>query len=96
MNEECEELKLVTDLLEDKSIPFQVHSVFYDDYNLKKYYSHHTVFIPDKENFKYLISMDEPFVGYRFAKGKDPNSRFDKDIDDIKKEVKKNHVRKRV
>lgn len=89
VNDENEELDLIIDLLKSRELTYETHSTFYEEYTVKRDFSHHTVYVPDKKNFIFLISFDVPFSGYRFAKGKDYNSRYDKSIEDIEKEVKK-------
>lgn len=94
MNEKVEELELLKELLASRNLTFEDHIDFYDERNVKRDFMHCTVYVPKKEDFIFLISFDIPFDGYRFSKGKQYYTRFDKDIDEITEEVKKYGRRK--
>ena len=89
MPDEIEELELIKELLSSRDLAFEDHMSFYDDYNVKRDYIHYTVYVPKKDDFIFFISFDIPFDGYRFSKPKQYDTRYDKDIDEIKEEVKK-------
>ena len=92
MNEETEvieELELITDLLKSRDLAFETNISFYENHTVKKDFRHQTIYVPKKDDFIFLISFDIPFDGYRFSKGKKYEARYDKDIDEIKEEVKK-------
>ena len=94
MRKEPEELTLIKDLLASRDLTFESHLSFYDETVVKRDYLHYTVYVPKKDDFIFLISFDLPFDGYRFSKGKQYESRYDKGIDEIEEEVKKYGRRK--
>jgi len=94
IDEEIEELQLIKDLLTSKGYRFEDKFSFYDDNQVKRDFMHYTVYVPNKDNFIFLIGFDIPFTGYRFSRGKQYDEPFNKDINEIEEEVKKYGRRK--
>ena len=80
-----EELELIKEMLDRRNIVYEVkQDGFIEETCKDNYVGHVGIYSPSKSDFKFLISFDVPFDGYRISTSKKHYEPYNKNIDDVK------------